>query len=172
MTKKRKQYNRRKNFVVIPFNTKITLSTLADNALVNATLMGANFGEDIYVISIDATWTIRSLTSNEVPIFVGIAHGDLSASEILESLDAELTDPDDIIAKEQGRRPVRRVGGFADGSSGSQFLNHGNLIRTTMKMSIGNDHNIDVWAVNRTGSILTTGAIIDIAGVLYGRWQR
>ncbi len=171
MAKNKYPKRNRKNFVAIPFNTTLTLSTLADNIVLPATLFGSNFGEDIYVISIDATWILLGSTSQEGPLFVGFAHGDLSAAEILECLDAEVTDPDDIIAKEQSRRPVRRVGGF-NGLSSNESLVEGALIRTTMKMSIGNDHNIDAWVVNRSGATLTTGAQIKVSGTLYGRWQR
>ncbi len=168
---KKKQGKNRRNFVAIPFNTDIVLATLADNTVLPATLFSSAFGEDIYVISIDASWILAGSSSQEGPIFVGFAHGDLSAAEILEALDAEQTDPDDRIAKERSSRPIRRVGGF-DAQIANETLNHGVNIRTPMKMSIGNDHFVDAWAVNRSGATLTTGAIIHVNGTLFGRWQR
>ncbi len=162
---------RRGNFVTIPFTTSLALSTLADEAVISADLLANAFGEDIYVLSIDASFSIRDLTGGEVPIRVGFAHGDLTDAEIAESLQAELTDPDDIIAKERSRRPVRTAGMFGL-SAAEQVLADGNVKRVPMKFSVGNDHDIGVWAQNQSGATLTTGAIVECHGQIYGRWQR
>ncbi len=131
----------------------------------------AVFGEDIFVISVDSTWNIRTLTAGEVPIVVGFAHSDLTVTEIAEALQAELTDPDDIIAKERSRRPVRTVGSFGENAV-DMSLNDGKMLRQKIKFSVGDGHSLDLFAFNRSGGSLTTGALIELTGVLYGRWQR
>ncbi len=166
----RRRSNRRKGFVALPFEASITLDTLADNTVIKANTI--TFGEDIFVLSVDGVWSIRGQTANEGPISVGYAHSDLSVAEIKEALDASLTDPDDIIAKERTRRPVRRVGSFRSNLNNSEVLDDGKVIRTKIKFSVGDSHSLAFYAQNRSGGVLTTGAIILLEGVIYGRWQR
>ncbi len=171
MTKKRKTGVNRKNFVAIPFSASVSLSTLADDAIIKIAALGAAFGEDIFVMSADVLAMVRDLTGGETPLEFGVTHSDLSVAEVDEALTAEVTDPDDIIAKERARRPVRRIGLF-NGVSTQQQFNDGNPKRVKIKFSIGNGFNLDFWIKNRSGAILTTGAIVEFSGTLFGRWQR
>ncbi len=172
MTKKRnKSGKNRRHFVAIPFSNAMALGTLADET-VQATGLTPVFGEDIYIISVDITAIIRDLTGGEVPLYIGLAHGDLSVGEILEALNAEVINPDDIIARERARRPVRKIGGFADGIGVNLSLNDGRKIRQKVGFSVGEGFSLDVWIKNQSGATLTTGAILEIDGVIYGRWQR
>ncbi len=160
-----------KNFVAIPFAGSLALVTLADGAALIGDLFNNALGEDLFIISIDGAWAIRGLTATEGPISVGYSHGDLTAAEVVEALDAELTDPDDIIQKERARRPVRYVGRFP-GLNTNEVLNNGNRSRTTLKFSVGDTFKPSFFARNQSGGTLTTGAIVEVEGVLYGRWQR
>ncbi len=169
--KRRKRGKNRRGFQAIPFQTQLSLATLGDDAVLQSTILSSNFGEDIYAISIDATWSIRDLTVGEVPIEVGYSHSDLVVAEVLEFLQVEITDPDDIIQRERSTRPVRRAAMFG-GPDANMVLNDGKKIRTPLRFSIGDGHNLNFWATNRSGATLTTGAIIELNGILYGRWQR
>ncbi len=170
MTKKKRRSKNRRNFVAIPFTENLPLLTLADaTVLVKETV--AAFGEDLFIISVDALFTLRDLTTGEIPITVGFSHGDLSPTEVAEALTAELTDPDDIIAKERARRPVRKVASFA-GLASSLIINDGNKIRQKIIFSVGDGHTFDFFAFNRSGALLTTGAVLQLDGTIYGRWQR
>ncbi len=162
--------SRRRGFVAIPFTSSTALSTLADDTVL-ATGAVTNFGEDIYVISADLEYTMRGNTANENPISVGVSHSDLSVTEVLEALKADLSSPDDIIARERARRPVRRVGNFS-GPDVNQRLNDGKPIRQKIKFSIGNGFDLDLWFWNRSGGALQTGTVIEVDGTIYGRWQR
>jgi len=128
-------------------------------------------GEDLFIISIDGWWAIRGMTAAEGPIIVGYNHGDLTDAEIAEFLSVNVTDPDDIIANERRRRPVRKAGQFGV-ISPNEVLNHGEPLRTPMKFSIGDGHTFDIWARNESGGTLTTGGVVEIHGNIYGRWQR
>ncbi len=161
-----------KNFIAIPFSSSQALSTLADETLVQASVLNAAFGEDIWLISLDWVAALRGLTAGETPIEIGIAHGDLSATEMSEALDSEVTDPDDIIQKERARRPVRRLGMFASGTQTDIVLHDGNVKRSKIMFSVGDTHTLDFWARNQSGATLTTGAIQEFHGTLFGRWQR
>ncbi len=173
MVKHKKKYpSRRKNFVAIPFFAELLLSTLADDTVIKVSMLSQNFGEDIFCISVDVLASIVDLTAGEVPLIFGVAHNDLTVSEILEFLDSELTDPDDLIQKERSRRPVRRIGVFSKGSVSEIELNDGKKIRQTMKFSVGDGHNVALFIANRSGATLTTGAGLKVSGTLFGRWQR
>ena len=171
MTKKKKYAKKnRKGFVAIPFETAVNLSTLANDDVLSVASM-ASFGEDIYIISVDCLFSIRGLTALEGPLQFGFAHSDLTDTEIKEALEAELTDPDDIIAKERARRPVRRAGQFS-GLNTDDIFNDGRVKRVKIKFSVGDGFTLDAWIKNRSGSALTTGANVGVTGTLYGRWQR
>jgi len=147
------------------------LGTLADNTVVKTGLTPAAFGEDLFVISVDANWAIHDATPGDAPLEIGFNHGDLSVGEVEEALTAELTDPDDIIAKERARRPVRRAGQFIL-IAASESLNDGRLLRTKCKFSVGDGHFLEGFVANHSGSAMTTGAICEIGGTIFGRWQR
>ncbi len=174
MAKKKKSFSRqnRRNFVAIPYNTTLPLSTLGDGVVLKVDLLGSNFGEDLFIISIDHLTTMRDLTVNQVPLIFGFAHSDLTVAEIAEALDAELTDPDDIIAKERSRRPVRKAGVFNIGSEADIGYGDGLVQRQTIKMTIGNDHMMSLWIRNMSGAVMTTGSTLGQLGTIYGRWRR
>ncbi len=174
MTKhsKRRGRSRRRNFVAISFTEQLALSTLANNTVLAGRVTTGTFGEDFYAVSADVFWSLQELTANEVPIEVGLAHNDLSVTEISENLDSERLSPDDIIANERARRPVRRSGMFNGTSETHMQLNDGKQIRTPLRFSIGSGFALAFWARNISGSPLTTGALLDVNGTLYGRWQR
>ncbi len=169
MARKPRRKASRRNFVAIPFRSGFNLSTLADGAVLKNDVM--TMGEDIFILSMDTMDTIRAHTAGEGPIEVGWAHGDLSVAEIAEYLDADLTDPDDIIQKERASRPVRSTGIFP-GLATNEALNHGNKTRTKIMKSLGNGHTFSLWARNLSGATLTTGNFVSAVGKLYGKWQR
>ncbi len=162
--------SRRRGFVAIPVSQQITLGTLASNIVVAADLIAA-LTEDLYVISADLMWSRLNAADGEGPIQVGIAHGDLSVTEIGENLNANVTGPDNIIQMERARRPVRKAGMFS-GLAGDEVLNDGKEIRSRIKFSIGDGQAVLAWAVNRSGATLTTGGLVRVDGTIYGRWQR
>ncbi len=165
MVKRKKS---RKGFVAIPVSGAITLSTLADAAVLSNALIAA-LAEDFYLISADLMWQIRGLTPLEGPIQVGLSHGDYTDAEIAENLNSNLSDPGDKVEQEQQRRLVRKSGMFA-GLLANEVMNDGKPIRTKCRFLINDGKTIDIWAVNRSGSALTTGAIIRCDGMVYGRW--
>ncbi len=170
MGKRRKKFDKRKNFVAIPFQTSLALGTLA-SALVLSVGALAAFGEDIFIISVDIYAMLTNTAGGQGPIYLGLAHGDLTDVEIAEALDASLTDPDDIIAKERARRPVRRIGTF-NALGGDEILNNGNPVRVPVRFTIGNEHVLDMFVQNRSGAALTTGSTLSVEGIIYGRWLR
>jgi len=169
--KKSRSMNQRSGFQAIPFTAQLALSTLGDAVVLKGTVLSGNFGRDFFAISCEGYWSLRGGTAGEGPITVGYAHDDLAVGEIAENLVAEPLDPDDIIAQERSRRPVRKSGKFP-GLATNESLNDGKKIRNRLRFSIGSGHALAFWAQNNSGAALTGGQVIDIDGVLYGRWVR
>ncbi len=171
MARRRRRRRVRKGFQAIPFSGSLALATLADDTVLLVDALSSALGEDYKTISMDCLWSLSNATGGEGPIFVGASHSDLSIVEVKEALTAEVTDPDDIIAVEHARRPVRKAGVFpvlgADAA-----LNDGRSVRTRLGWSIGDGHNLSLFAMNRSGASLTTGALLKFQGTLYGHWQR
>ncbi len=168
---RRRRIARSRGFVAIPFEFELSLATLGDGIVTAGAILAANFLEDFYCISIDSYWSLRNADAGEGPLLVGFAHGDLTVTEIKEALEAEMVEPDNIIAKERSRRPVRKSGKFR-GLNTEEVLNLGVEIRTKLRFSVGSGHTLDAWLQNRSGAALAGGTTLAADGTLYGRWQR
>lgn len=167
---KRRRGSRRRRFVWLPVSESMALGTLADATALAAaivTLGDAGF----YLHAVKGTWTLRGATATEGPITVGVAHGDYTVAEIKEWEDASPTDPDDRVTIEQSRRLCRKVGAFSV-LSVSEVLKNGEEIKTPCRFSVGHTKTINMFAVNKSGSQLTTGAVVRFDGHLIGRWIR
>ncbi len=170
MMARKRTSKRRRNFVALPFSSRVTVGGIADD--VAAVVAGPTFGEDLFCISIDTLVSLKDAVAGEGPLQIAVAHGDLTAAEAVEALDADLTDPDDIIQRERARRPVRSIGKFI-ASGTDEILAHGTKIRTPLRFSVGDGHALEFLAVNRSGATLAAGPrFVDLDCVLFGRWQR
>ncbi len=153
-------------FQALPVNASLSLGALGSETALTVALSA--LADDFYVISADLTWSIHDLTAGEEPIHVGLANGDLSVTEIKESLNAAPTSRADIVAREHARRPVRRVGSFI---TANDYLNDGKPIRTTVKMYLAEGVELNAFVFNASGATLTTGGIMRVYGTIYGRWS-
>lgn len=169
---KQSQHRRRRknaNFVALPFSSQRALGTLGSEAALVEPFL-ATLTEDLFVISVDVFWQINTFTALQGPILVGIAHGDLSVTEITEALDASPSGPRDIIAMERARRPVRRAGQFNNQLAGDR-LNDGKAVRTRCKFLVPDGVPLNMYAVNRGSAALSvTDPIVEFNGTVYGRW--
>ncbi len=129
----------------------------------------ASLGEDFYLVSVDAAFASRAHTQGEGPLQVGFAHGDFTVTEIKEAIESDNSDPNDIIQKERSRRPVRTAG-YLRQDVDPALIGDGQMQRTKCKFMVGDGKAINVWASNRSGGTLTTGTIVHIDGVMFGRW--
>ncbi len=162
------RHGRRRNFFAYPIEDQLSLSTLANGIVLagNLTTFGVT---EAYCISADVQYTLDGLTPNEGPIDVGLSTSDLTVTEIVEQLTAQPTSKSDIIAMERSRRPVRKAGSFA-GQSANESLNDGKPIRTRLKFMLAEGKELVLWARNRSGGTLTTGATVTVTGTLFMRW--
>lgn len=155
-------------FFAYPIEVDLTLSTLAAGASITGSLTGLGVTK-AYCISADVTWSVDGVTSGEGPLRVGLANGNLTATEINEKLDARPTSQTDIIAMERSRRPVRPVGKFP-GQTADEALKDGTPIRTKLGFFIDEGVELVAYARNDSASTLTTGAVVHASGTLYMKW--
>lgn len=167
----RRRKSRRRPYVAIPFQASGSLGTLGNGTVLAIPLLPQSFAEDFYCISAKAQLALHGVTTGEGPIGVGYNHDDLTVAEVAEALDASMTDPDDIIARERARRPVRMAGSFPTIAI-DEVLNDGVPLKTPIRMMIGDGHSLTGYVQNRSGTALTTGATVLFDGVLFGRWVR
>ncbi len=155
--------------VRIKVAAELALLTLSDDTVKTGGMI--TLGEDFFATSFVGTWTILG-SNDEGPIHGILAHGDYTDSEIGEWSDASPNDPDDKIANERNRRQCREAGQFVHNAADAAIQADGTKVYTRMGWSIGDGHTVDFGAINRSGAVLTTGAVLAIAGILHGRWQR
>jgi len=167
MAKRRRARRNRRDFAVMKFDAVIPMSTAADNAILTQALQ--TLAQDFDVKSIDVMVSLTDLTAGEGPIEVGWAQSVLTGTQILECLDAQPTSQLDVTANEQQKRRVRAFGLLSEANG---ELNEGRPFRSRMSLHCPNGVALaDVWAVNRGGAQLTTGAQLHFHGNLYGHWK-
>ncbi len=148
----------------------MNLGTLGDEDVVAAAFQTNAFNTGSWIISMDAIWSIREFTVGEGPIEVGFADADLTVTQIQEALDIEVIGPAGRIQQEIATRPVRKVGMFT-GILAEDVLNDGKPIRRRGSFKLMNTGTVDIWARNKGGSTLTTGAALEISGNLFLNWR-
>lgn len=160
---------RSRRFRALPVQGAITLGALAADTVIKQNHTGS-FGRDAYVISGDLDLCMRNQTAGEGPVKVGIAHGDYTAAEIEECLEAtDSWDPSDKVANEKRRRQVREIGVFP-AIAVDEVLNDGRKIRVPFKFVCESGQTIAFWAWNRSGAALTGGASVSYDGKIYVRY--
>jgi len=168
MPKTRRRKRRSNNFGVLKFDNQIALSTLGTGAVITITMTGLS--QDFYCVSVDCLWAIRGHTAGETPLVFGFANGDLSTTEIQESLDANPASQSDIIAIERTRRPVRYAGQFS-GALAEPVFHDGQMKRTKLGIMLNEGVELVGWVRNNSGANLNTGSIVEISGKIYGNWK-
>ncbi len=170
MARHRRRQRRPTNtsFQALPVNGVLSLGTLANaTALAGALTV---ITDDFWFQSGDLSWTLDGMTAGEGPIYVGLSNGDLSVSEIKESINAIPTSRSDIINRERARRPIRRVGQFSVVDTGEKLFD-GRTERQTIKMYVAEATQLNFFAFNQSGASLTTGGVLSVYGTLYGNWK-
>ncbi len=110
------------------------------------------------------TWVITGRTVDESPALGGFAHGDYTAAEIEECLEAQgMWSQSDKVAQEQGRRKVRRSAIFA-GNETEEVAGDGKPIYTKLGFYIEDGETLSMWGRNTGGTVLTTGSSLRFSG--------
>ncbi len=177
MAKKRSR-RRSSSFVAIPVQGSKAIGALADQAVITGDLMGGNFTEDFYAISADLSMVINGITAGEGdPSTALVAHRDYSDVEIAEALTVNLLGPGNKIEQEKARRLVRRVGKFqsitglnTDVSLKMEGKGGAPNPRIKLGFVVQSGKTLGFGIQNRSGAVFTTGASVEVDGVIFGRW--
>lgn len=167
----RKKYP--KGFKAIPFTVTLTLSTLAVDTVIKTDIFTNAFTEGFWCNSIKGTFAMRDATVGEQPIEAGFAHSDYTVGEIAEKLVADESNiRGNKIAVEQSQRKVRVCGSFPQLTvAGADVRMTQADVRYGLGFKIENGFNIVIWARNRSGANpITTGAVVQMTGTLFGRF--
>ncbi len=101
----------------------------------------------------------------------GISHGDYTAAEIEECLEAQAAiDRGDKIALEQANRLVRSIGSIGSGGlvvDQSAVFADGRKIHTKLNWYMATGDKLKGWIRNQSGIIWTTGSFLGVAGEIW-----
>lgn len=114
-----------------------------------------------FYISVDA------FTSNEGPIIVGIADGQLTDAEIEECIEARPNDRNHNVAHEQSQRPVWPLCILDYQSVGAKCSWQD---EKTLKWTFSDTEAWKYWVYNPSGAALSTGGVVRIFAKHYGVW--
>ncbi len=169
MAKRKPQ--RRKPLQPLKFNVSLALGTLNDNIVISSATIDS-IEQDFDIVTTHCFWTLRDHTAGEGPIVVGISEQGYSVAEIAECNDASPLSQYGP-AYERSRRKIRTAGVFR-GQVADETINDGEVVKTKLFLR-GFAHSTfavaRLWAQNRSGANLTTGAVVDVQGVHWGRWK-
>jgi len=103
----------------------------------------------------------------------GLAHGDYTAAEIEECLEAGgAMDKGDKIALEQSNRLVREVGqigGHVEEVGGGISFADGRIVKTKLNWNLSIGEALQAWVRNNSGAVYTTGSTLSISGKIWVR---
>ncbi len=127
--------------------------------------------DPLRIISANLTYKISDLGAAIDDGFeIGLAHGDYSATEIEECLEAQASiDRNDKIALEQANRLVRSIGQMEGDAvaGGGLTLNSGMPVKTKLNWYIGSGQTLALWVRNGSGVVWTTGANAIVQGDIW-----
>ncbi len=154
--------------MAIPFEKSVGLGAPTALLVSLSNIFDAAFDSNFYAVSVHAAWAMDDHTAGEGPLEVGWAHDDYDVTEIQEALNAEGNTRGNMIEIERRRRKVRSVAYF-HGRDANESLADGRQIKTKLGWTIIKDDNLTFWMRNHDAT-MTTGTVVNVTGVLYGRW--
>ncbi len=154
-------------------SAQLALGTLAANVAVTGSVFADPVGRPYRLISMIASWTLEDFNDDEGPVICGYAHGDYTATEIKECIEAGGSiNVGNKVEAERANRLVRIVGTF--GGSGVQnavvdlVINDGKPIKTRLNWLIPIGQTFNMFAYNDSSvANLTTGTLLKINGTAY-----
>lgn len=152
-----------------------TLGTLGSKTAM-LVMAGLALEEDFFAILFEITIAIRGHTTDEGPLLLILADGDLSQTEVEECLAVEgPLDSNQAVERERLQRAVyilaSEIGdGFFRNGHGS-----GNILRWSPPgrgMRLSDPEGWNLWAYNDDDTAFTTGTDLMGRCKVFGRWQR
>lgn len=133
---------------------------------VTSTAQGNTVADRVFALWAKGVWTYAGNTAGDGPLMVGLAHSDYTAAEIEECLEAGASwDEGDLVAAEQARRKVRRVGTF-DGLLTDEKLANGQEVFTKLGFVIADGDTIQSWARNTDAAQRGANGSVNFNGII------
>ncbi len=160
--------------VILRTNEQQTLLTLADGA-VKKISSDIVITEDFRMLKAEILAFIDGLTTQEVHgLYLGIANGELSETEIAEAINADgPTDRNDRLPQERAERAVWLISRFQTDGFTDLFAfvdDDGAPAIWKKRWTFSNGDGWSYFVFNNTGSALTTGANVRLLSTMYGVW--
>ncbi len=167
------KHSKRRRFTLrkVRITVAADIGALAAQDVFAGTLMNAP-ADKLRVMSADLyyAWTNKAVIDDSAQF--GIAHGDYSAAEIEECLEAlTAVDLGDKVAQERTNRLVRQVGiiaGDAGETAGMAApFNGGRSVKTKLNWLLSGGDTLQLWVRNGSGTVYTTGSAIAASGNIW-----
>ncbi len=140
----------------------LTTATLASRTLVTVAF-DETVNERTFVSSIVARYSMDNFTPGAGlgPAMIGVAHGDYTNAEIEAWVENTGSwNEGDLVSQEIGKRRVRMIGIFGDGSGGAtdkEVLNDGKAIKTKLGWTLLQGQTLSLWVYNLgSGAFVTS----------------
>ncbi len=168
----KKSYHRNYRLRKVRIQSEFAIGALAADDVIAAAIT-ANVADKLRLISINLAWTIADIAAVADDTFqFGVAHGDYTAAEIEECLEAQAAlDLGDKVAQEQSDRLVRTIGviSSAGGTNvgGSVQFNEGRPMKTRLNWLMSEADNLSGWVRNGSANVYSSGSLLTCIGELW-----
>ncbi len=150
---------------------RMTLSTLASVAVIeDAAKTDTARAQGVRVKKMKIAVSYQGKTEGEGPLLVGVAHGNLSVTEIAEALNSDPQGQDQTVPMEQAQRTVMPIALIpAVGVGGNGVPLELDDVRFPWK-EVKEGTDITMWTQNLDTGALTTGTIVECHMTLLQEW--
>ncbi len=160
-----KRRRRKGKLIYLQCNISNSVASLAAGDVV-ATLQANTVIDRVFAVWAKGVWSLQANTAGDGPLMVGLAHGDYTAAEIEECLEAGGSwNQSDKIAMEQAKRFVRRTGVF-DGLLTSEKLMDGAPVYQKLGFMIEDGETIQSWARNQDADTRQAAGSVNWNGII------
>ncbi len=168
-----KRRGRKFNLRPIRVNSGLSIGALASADVISGAITN-NATNNMRITSahLSYSWADIQAAIDDAAAF-GLAHGDYTAAEIEECLEAGgAMDKGDKIALEHSSRLVREIGqmtGPHDTVGAGVSFADGRVVKTKLNWNLSIGEALQAWVRNNSGVVYTTGSTLAIAGKLWVR---
>ncbi len=163
----RRRRSRKFNLRQVRVSSTVALAALAPADLV-AGAIGGTADSPVRIVSFKGTFSWIDKAQIDGGAEFGLAHGDYTAAEIEECLEATTSMAlADKIAQERANRMVRVLGTITGNQAiagGEAPANDGRPIKVKLNWLIPSGENISAWIKNSSGVVYTTGSSLSVLG--------
>ncbi len=169
--KRRQTKRRRFNLRQVRVATSPAIGALASEDVTAVALTDVTV-DPLQAISFNATYSWVDLSAaGDGALEFGLAHGDYTAAEIEECLEAAGgINQSDKTEMERANRLVRRIGVISTAVAGAgeeKEWNNGRQVKTKLNWRLGTGIALNIWFRNGSGTVYVTGSSMAVLGTLW-----